>query len=322
MSTSEHQHWLAPYQVRHGIRAVIKGEVQLDRDEILHHLRGYLEYRHREELYCQLRAPLRMNCLSQLDRSQTLDFRNKTVPVYLLTGEGEKTGLSGLLLMVLHNYLYRRWFRPYRSNIECGQFVAKVVLTIDQPDTKDEDSAVDLAMRMHTMINTRLDSIKAPQFYTTRPLFRAIAIVIPGQSYYTCGLVSRIATMPVLLVLTGEHEGLSAPISFDSIADRTETVTIGGKEAVRTNLETAVDFVMFLEKREESAFGPQPDPIASTDASALGDWTGEWIYENVQLMANQLGWDDEPLVGPSSQGADTDKYPDWTGQGAHTDAVL
>ncbi|RSM09379.1 hypothetical protein CEP52_004222 [Fusarium oligoseptatum] len=254
MSTSEHQHWLAPYEVRHGVRAVIRGEVQLDRDEILHHLRGYLEHRHREKLYCQLRAPLRMNCLSQLDHSQALDFRNKTVPVYVLTGDAEKTGLSGLLLMVLHNYLYRRWFRPYRSNIERGQFVAKVVLAIDQPDTKDEDSAVDLAMLMHATINTRLDSVKAPQFYTTRPLFRAIAIVIPGQSYYTCGLVSRVATMPVLLVLTGEQEGLSAPISFDSIADRTEAVTVDGKEAVRTTLETAVDFIMFLEKREEGAF--------------------------------------------------------------------
>ncbi|RSL49574.1 hypothetical protein CEP54_012372 [Fusarium duplospermum] len=272
MSTSEHQHWLAPYEVHNGTWAVIKGEVQLHRHEILHHL--------------------------------------------------QKRGLSGLLLMVLHNYLYRKWFRPYRSDIERGQFMAKVVLAIDQPDTKDEGSAVDLAMRMHSTTTTRLDSIRAPQFYTTRPLFRAMAIVIPGQSYYTCGLVSRIATMPVLIVLTGEHEGLSAPISFDSIADRAEAVTVGGKEAIRTNLETAVDFIMFLEKREEGAFGPQPDPTASTGASALDNRTGEWLYENVQIMAEQLGWDGEPLVGPSSQWVDTDKYPDWTGQGAQTDAVL
>ncbi|KAL2679334.1 hypothetical protein Neosp_010107 [[Neocosmospora] mangrovei] len=278
MSKSQHKHWLAPYEVRHGSYAVIGAEVQLHRHEILHHVRGHLEQRHREEL--------------------------------------------GLLLMVIHNYLYRKWFRPYRSDIERGQFVAKVILATDQPDTKDEESAVDLAMQMHATINTCLDSIKAQQFYTTRPLFRAMTIVIPGQSYYTCGLVSRVATMSVLIILTGEQEGLSEPISFDSIADRAETVTIGGKEGVRTNLETAIDFIMFLEEREEAALGPQPDPIASTGASALDEWEGEWIYERAQTMANGLGWDDEPLVGPSSRWVDTDEYPDWTGHGAQMDAVV
>ncbi|EEU38848.1 uncharacterized protein NECHADRAFT_83166 [Fusarium vanettenii 77-13-4] len=265
MSTPEHKHWLAPYEVRHGVYAVIGAEVQLHRHEILHHVRGHLEQRHREELYCQLRAGFLMKSFSQLDRLQALDFRNKTVPVYLLTGDAEKRGLSGLLLMVIHNYLYRKWFRLYRSDIERGQ---------------------------------------------------AMAIVIPGQSYYTCGLVSRVATMSILIILTGEQEGLSAPISFDSIADRAETVTIGGTKGVRTNLKTAIDFIMFLEEREEAALGPQPDLIASTDASALDEWEGEWIYERAQTMANQLGWDNEPLVGPSSRWVDTAKYPDWTGHGA------
>ncbi|KAI8716988.1 hypothetical protein NCS52_00993800 [Fusarium sp. LHS14.1] len=273
MSTPEHKHWLTLYEVRHGVYAVIRAEVQLHLHEILHHIppRGF----------------------SQLDRFQALDFRNKTIPVYLLTGDAEKRGLSGLLLMVIHNYLYRKWFRPYRSDIERGQFVAKVILTTDQPDTKDEESAVDLAMQMHPTINTCLDSIKAQQFYTTRPLFRAMAIVIPGQSYYTCGLVSRVATMSVLIILTGEQKGLSAPISFDSIADRAETVTIGGKGGVRTNLKTAIDFVMFLEQREEAALGPQPDPIASTDASALDDWEGGWIYEGPNTptgLGKELRW--------------------------------
>lgn len=323
MSTPGQQHWLAPYEIRHGVSTVSGQELQLERHEILHHLRGYLEGCHRKDLWCyQGRQIHRMEYLPQLDGSRALDFRNKTVPIYLLNGDAEKRGFTGLLLGVIHNYLYRRWFRPYRTDIERGQFVAKVVLCIVQPDTKDEDSAVDLAMRMHATINTRLDSIRAQQVYTTRPLFRAMAIIIPGQNYHTCGVVSRVAAMPVLIVLTGENEGISAPISFDAIADRAEMVTVGGKAAVRTDLETAIGFVMLLEEREDGAFGPQPNPVASTAASTVDVESGEQLYKNVQIMARQLGWTDEPLVGPSSQWVDAEKYSDWTGHGAQMNAVV
>ncbi|KAF5005559.1 hypothetical protein FDECE_8011 [Fusarium decemcellulare] len=259
-----------------------------------------------------------MEDLSQLRPSRAPEIRNKTVPIYLLHSDEEKRGLAALILMVIHNSIYRKWFRPYRSDIEYGQFVAKVINCCGQPHTKDEDSAVGLAMRMHTTINTCLDSIQALPFYTTRPLFRAMAIVIPGQNYHTCGVVSRIATVSVLIVLTGETEGLSAPISFDSIADRAEVVTVGGKAGVRTDLGTAISFVMFLEEREDAFFGPQPDPVASTAHAE----TGRWVYEGEQSWAEALGWYNEPLVGPSSRWVDGEKYPDWTGGGAHMDAVV
>ncbi|KAK7413285.1 hypothetical protein QQX98_007873 [Neonectria punicea] len=327
MSTPEQPHWLTPYEIRHGFNAVCSQEVRLERHEILHHLRGSLEQYHRRDLCSQVRQSFRMEDFAQLDRHRALDFRNKTAPIYLLKGDAEKRGLGGLICMVLHNYLYRKYFRPYRTDIDRGQFVAKVILCMDQPDTKDEDSAVDLAMHMHAIINTRLDSLKPQQFYTTRPLFRAVAIIIPGQNYSTCGLVSRVAAMSVLLVLTGEDEGLSAPISFDSIADRAEIVTVGGKAAIRTHLETAIDFIMLLEEREDAAFGPQPDPVASTAASTLANRANveneETLYEFYQMPAVALGWNaDEPLAGPSSQWVDTDKYPNWTGYGAQMDAVV
>ncbi|KAM0548864.1 hypothetical protein ACHAPJ_009720 [Fusarium lateritium] len=267
----------------------------------------------------QFKAQYSMEDLSRLRAPDDLDFRNKTVPIYLLIGEAGRYGLTSLLQMVLHNYLYKKWFRPFRSDIEQGQFVAKVLKVNGQSDTKDEASAIDLAMRMHTAINNRLDSLEAKDFYITRPLFRAVAIVVPGQNYSTCGVISHLATMPVLVILSGENEGLSPPISFDRIASKAELITVGGKVGVRTDLETAIDFIMFLEHRQDSVFGPQPDPVAALTSTGK---RGEQLYEYERIKAKLLGMDGEFPLSPSSQWVDTGIYQDWTGSGAHDDAVV
>lgn len=175
---------------------------------------------------------------------------------------------------------------------------------------------------MHGTVCSGLDS-KTPktdpenqQYYITRPLFRAIAIDIQGQDYSRCYDIRPITYMPVLIILTGQDDGLSAPITFDSIPDA-ETVTIRGKIAARTNLETAIGFIMDLEERENAAFGPQPDPVASTAAS-----TGNSIYRYRRSTANELGWGNGPLAGPSSRWVDMKKYPDWTGLGARYDQII
>lgn len=110
-------------------------------------------------------------------------------------------------------------------------------------------------------MKTLLSSCPAHPLYMSRPLFKAMAIVIPGRNYQTCGVISRVAAISILFVLTGEDKGLSAPISFDSLADRAEIIIVGGKAGIRTNSETAIDFVMLLQEREDAAFGPQPDPL-------------------------------------------------------------
>lgn len=38
--------------------------------------------------------------------------------------------------------------------------------------------------------------------------------------------------------------------------------------------------------------------------------------------AEELGWDNEPLVGPSSQCVDMNQYTTWTGAGARYDRIL
>lgn len=74
------------------------------------------------------------------------------------------------------------------------------------------------------------------------------------------------------------EEGHSAPISFEPIAHRINRLiqgTVIGQAVVQVTLETAVDFVTSLEKREVEAFGHQPDPIISTQN--LGDGSRTWL---------------------------------------------
>lgn len=49
------------------------------------------------------------------------DTCNKSVPIYIPAGEHPL-----LLNLVLHNYIYRRWFRPYRSEIEHERLLLQV----------------------------------------------------------------------------------------------------------------------------------------------------------------------------------------------------
>ncbi|KAF5020443.1 hypothetical protein F66182_7522 [Fusarium sp. NRRL 66182] len=317
----QEQHWRAPYELHHGVNAVHGGEVQLESYEILHHLRGYTEQQHRQHVWIYGgRVPCRMEDLVNLGGGMALDFFNKTVPIFLLAGDDERRGIAHLLLITLHNHIYRKWFRPYRTDIERGQFIAKLIYCHDQPDTSDDSAAVDLVMRMRTMINTQLRSIRPPQFYAISPLMKALSIIVPGQNYHSCDVMSNLGSMRVLVLVTGETEGLSGPISFDSIADRAERVTINGMSAVKTDLDTAIGFTTELEEREVAAFGPQPDPVAASTGN--DPESDDALYHYQQIIAARLGWKYGPLIGPSSRWVDMERYPEWTGGGAQMDAVV
>ncbi|KAL7923327.1 hypothetical protein ACQKWADRAFT_326197 [Trichoderma austrokoningii] len=98
-----------------------------------------------------------------------------------------------------------------------------------------------------------------------------------------------ICQLPVLLVRTGIEQGLSAPTIFEPIADKVKTViqrTNNSEAVVQVTLETAVDFVMSMDKREVAAFGHQPDPILSTRNLGDGGLYGPSILQNAQSM----GW--------------------------------
>ena len=75
-------------------------------------------------------------------------FRNKSVPIYLIRGPTLQgwTLYYGDLLQKLQNYLYQTLFRPYRSDIENGQFLARVVATKGLADASKVSSLVDAVL--------------------------------------------------------------------------------------------------------------------------------------------------------------------------------
>ncbi|KAK2685779.1 hypothetical protein QWA68_015191 [Fusarium oxysporum] len=255
-----------------------------------------------------------------MDSREATQFRNKTVPLYLPIADGPRRGLKQMLPIIIYNYIYRRWFQPYRTSIYQGQFIIKIIHPDHQVLTSDLDSAVSLAMRMHTMINDRLDSIEAEPFYTTLPLFIAIMIVVTGQLYPTCGILRNITKMSVLVMATGEQGGLSASITFDSIANGAKPICVGGLNGVETDLETAIEFFMSLEKRKEASFGPQPDPVAALGSPACSPRQGR--YKQSRSYADRLRWMGDTIVGPRSEWVDTEEYKRWASGGAYVDAGM
>ncbi|KAK1770047.1 hypothetical protein QBC33DRAFT_310357 [Phialemonium atrogriseum] len=63
-----------------------------------------------------------------MEISEFLDTCNKLVPVYILPLRNRA------LVTVRHNYIYRRWFRPYRSEIERQRFICKFIGPAHLPD--------------------------------------------------------------------------------------------------------------------------------------------------------------------------------------------
>jgi hypothetical protein len=65
---------------------------------------------------------------------------NKAAPIYILPGDPGAFWEWQFLLVVLHNYLYRTWFRPYRSEIDWGQFLAQVIRIHPGPSPHNTES--------------------------------------------------------------------------------------------------------------------------------------------------------------------------------------
>ncbi|KAK4033213.1 hypothetical protein C8A01DRAFT_40342 [Parachaetomium inaequale] len=229
--------------------------------------------------------------------------------------------------MVLHNYFYRRWFRPYQNEIEAYRFFCKFITLYDLPEDALEgslsESTVSTFVAMHKDICAEAETRRGiyterlaagdpemaekqrqdypyglnPKFYLVQPLFRALLVIVDLKDYDTEDSAT-VGRLPVSLVRTGIEDGLSSPITFKSIAAKIDGYAGETQAVVETDLETAVDFILGLEEREHAVFGSQPD---TTTAVGLHRW------ENIeQEWREEWG---ESLVGPSSQWVDPAQFP-------------
>lgn len=127
--------------------------LKMSKTELLHHLRTEREREHRVRIqhgfdhypFCwsskdtqapcpDLRARLRR--AGQLPNPNEMDdlfeLFNKTVPLYIVTSPHQHDNRAHPCLQkALGCYLYDKWFRPYESDIDFNQFIAKIIVPID-----------------------------------------------------------------------------------------------------------------------------------------------------------------------------------------------
>ncbi|KAG7284649.1 hypothetical protein NEMBOFW57_009257 [Staphylotrichum longicolle] len=301
-----------------------KKDSKLPRHAILQRLRAHIERCHRDNLFRHLRF-FGPPC---------------SLPIYIWPDRSLSYGFLQLLPIALHNYLYRTWsseskrtplvrhcsppMNPVKvarvaasvSSALCARVEATQRKILERPNrTYDEMEALRVELGREYW-----QPIQDHKFLLLQPLFRALAIVIKSADYNTS--VPAIAEIPVLIVLRGVEDGLSAPITFNSIADRIRVCHQAGDaiQVAETSLATAVNFAIDLENREVAALGPRPDP-AETGKDPRRSC---FLAPGEALMLVQCdGWEgEEAPEGPSSSWVDLDVYPHWTGGGAKYDQTL
>ncbi|KAL6887872.1 hypothetical protein GGI43DRAFT_417258 [Trichoderma evansii] len=262
--------------------------------------------------------------LPRMDVDDFHDTCNKSVSLYI-----PRHRRWNLLHTVLHNYIYRRWFRPYQSEIEHQRFLCKFIAPRNLLNKgRLSEASIQTIISLHEAICAEVDerrrqyedlrhrfsepyatvtSLPArPALYVLQPLFKALIIIFCSRAYRGEDSI-QVAELPVYLVRTGIEKDLSAPISFLPIAAKINSYVEAGRGMVGTSLETAIDFIMDLEKRERDAFGLCPDPWRPDT------WTMNWFQ--TPLGAGRL-------VGPSSWLVDPVRKSTWNGDGFDVDRMI
>ncbi|UPL02808.1 hypothetical protein LCI18_013742 [Fusarium solani-melongenae] len=318
----------------------LKRKAPLPHHEILQEARGQMEISHRQLsfLLSTLRCPEHY-CLGppathsrsfsdvrDLSPMHAEDCCNTSVSIYIITSPDGGAGFA--LRYALHNWLYHKWFQPFRSEIEYGQFVAKQFYAarpqVDTPPASMVELTNELQKRMCDQVTTfQREVVSLPKdlsfprlqfrdqrFYILQPLFRASTIILLAEDFDV--RVIDMGKLPVLLTLTGDEHGLSQRLSFESIRHHVEEFI--SETAVQVRLRVAIEFILAQQERETAAFGPQPDPVESTK----GLQNGLGVY--LESFMRAPGWGDEPVVtGPSSTWVDTEVCTGWSRASASED---
>ena len=265
----------------------------LTNEDILRELRFSEEYHHRRcrEYFFDhglLTLPLSLP-IPQVHLEQIQDSCNKSTAIYSITphleGHTEAYNRDGAIRDSIIFSLYEQWFRDHQSDIDFGNFVAKLIRveipSIDTKPTVGDIIKIHEAWCEHVEINLPLCSRKTDstgteiddpsfefhgciginrkqnKYYKLKPLFRALIMIVDHHA-------SSDTEQIVHLFGTDLASGLSAPITFESISPKLESGQSLGyhnNSLVTTTLSAAMDFVTALELREEKAFPKnQRDP--------------------------------------------------------------
>ena len=162
---------------------------------------------------------------------------------------------------------YKEWFRAHDNdpNIEFGSFFANPIrITSSGPGTiagilEAHNSLCNQAVYLLDMIRqgkadeAHLFTWPDPRNYKLLPLYRAIIVVLDElatsnvtKPHQPIVLDEQVQRQTVLMILTGDETGLSAPISFESVSSQSlpllKAEIADDVEVIRVSLRTAVRF--------------------------------------------------------------------------------
>lgn len=225
--------------------------------------------------------------------------------------------------------VYKEWFHAHEidPNIEFGSFFANPMrITSSGPGT-----IADILEAHRSLCNQAiyfLDIIRRgkadkvhpltwpdPRNYKLLPLYRAIIVILDEftpptiiEPHQPILLDEQVQRQTVLMILTGDETGLSAPINFENVRSQSlplpRTDIADQVDVIRISLKTAIRFIADLQRREEEAFldlrpsttdrsiGPSTDNVSFGLISA-DEWVDEIMHKAEEKGANdvyQMTW--------------------------------
>ncbi|KAL8828241.1 MAG: hypothetical protein Q9170_006685 [Blastenia crenularia] len=232
------------------------------------------------------------DCLGKVGFQYMLYCCNQPAAFYWLQPAQTQTcyGETSVTSRPIFAAMYEEWRRCYpdnRPDFEFGHFFANPVrVTASGPTTVPE--IIDAHKSLCTQASTLLSNVKdRPEEYrefcnahrgaeypsdlqnhALNPLYYSIILMIDNldslnddydreiDGYLSLPKIAQYQT--VLIVRTGNEQGLSAPISFESLETqlrplKRNDIAGEGTEVIRVSLVVAIQFITSLERREESA---------------------------------------------------------------------
>lgn len=241
-----------------------------------------------------------------------------------------RTGTPKIILAAI----YEEWMRAHGSikpNIEFDHFLANPVrITPEGPQTEAEvveahRSLCTQASSLAGQVNDRardwafdIRPTNSP-YYTLLPLYRAVVIIIDRYEANIArdpdGLLNlrkMASSQTVLVVRTGDEEGLSAPIRLSKLGaepfrPQRSDVTSQELEVVRVSLAAAVRFIVDLERQEGYECSKPLEELASVDAT-LCKYTPKGFPR--ESKSTSTSWAHALLSKAEEIGIDKEPYTD------------
>jgi len=231
--------------------------------DFLYAARRDRERLHRTQCEQQPQVPFPAGNPPRLPLDVALDCCNKTVAIYLYV-EPKRRGTASVTWEDILKITYPKWFcaQGHQTDIEFGRFFARHFDIVRDGSGFERVTGgfhVGLCQQVHVQIlslfnelgpsgrvvDREVDPVNEARRgkYKIPPLFQALFMEIESQQRGKFDI-------QVKLVRTGATTGLSAAIDFGGI----KGAVLRGGDAVITDLQTAIKFLMALEERERKAF--------------------------------------------------------------------